>query len=111
MARVVDVPRIDDEPLACRLLQVIQLEQSDAFEIDEADIELWRQALADGVAKVVDPPEGVALAEAAEYLPADAVGVASEVLGVSSRILHAAANLAILIDRETVAVPPRGRRR
>jgi hypothetical protein len=108
---VVDVPRIDDEPLAWRLLQVIQLEESDAFEIDEADIELWRQALADGVAKVVDPPEGVALAEAAEYLPTDAVGVASEVLGVSGRILHAAGNLAILIDRETIAVPPRSRRR
>jgi hypothetical protein len=72
---------------------------------------LWRQALPDGVAKVVDPPEGVALAEAAEYLPADAVAVAGEVLSVTGRIRHASGDLAVLIDCETGAISPRGRRR
>ena len=99
LASVVDVPRVDDEPLDWVLLQVVQLEQTGALEVDEADIELWGQALADGVAAVVDPPEGVALAGAAEDLPADAGAVAGERLGVPGRVLHAAGDLAVLVNR------------
>jgi len=97
--------------LAWVLLQVIQLEQSDAVEIDEADIELWGQALADRVPTVVDSPELVVLTKAAEHLPADAVAVAGEVLSVTGRIRHASGDLAVLIDCETGAISPRGRRR
>jgi hypothetical protein len=110
LAAVVDVSRVDNEPLAGVLLQVIQLEEPGALEIHEADIELRGQTLTDRIGVVIDSPKLVVLADATQDLPADAVAVAGEVLSVPSRIRHAAGDLAVLVNCEAGAVPPRGRR-